>query len=209
MLPVLLLAIITGFVINCGNKGYDTVKIGNQVWMAENLNVDHYSNGDPIPEVQDLNEWRHLTTGAWCYYGNDPANGKKYRKLYNWYAVNDPRGLAPKGWHVPTNDEWQTLVDYLGGSEVAGGKMKEAGTRHWESPNTGASNESGFSALPGGHRYNYGNFSDVRHNAYFWSSSESMNIRAWLRILYSSRSKVSYGSYIKQDGFSIRCVRDN
>ena len=129
----------------------DNVQIGAQIWTLKNLDVTTYRNGDPIPQVTDLTAWGNLTTGAWCYYDNDPNNGAIYGKLYNWYAVNDPRGLAPQGWHVPTETEWTTLINYLGGASVAGGKMKSTGTTYWGSPNTGT-NSSGFSALPGGLR---------------------------------------------------------
>jgi uncharacterized protein (TIGR02145 family) len=129
---------------------YKTVLIDNQEWIAENLNVEHYCNGDIIPQIQDENQWKLLTTGAWCYQENNPENGKSFGKLYNWYAVNDPRGLAPKGWHIPSDADYTKLTSYLGGEEVAGGKLKA--TTLWESPNTGASNESGFTAFPGGIR---------------------------------------------------------
>ncbi|MCX6159142.1 MAG: fibrobacter succinogenes major paralogous domain-containing protein [Ignavibacteriae bacterium] len=152
---------------------YKTVKIGNQEWMAENLNVGHYRNGDVIPQVQDDNEWENLRTGAWCYYENEKSNGKTYGKLYNWYAVNDPRGLAPEGWHIPSDVEWNIIIDYLGGGDVAGGKMK-AKTK-WESPNTGATNESGFTGLPGGLRGYDGIFYYIGKTADFWSSSEESN----------------------------------
>lgn len=129
---------------------YQTVLIGDQCWMMENLKVTHYRNGDPIPHVTDGVTWGNLTSGAYCNYNNDEGNVATYGRLYNWYAVDDSRNIAPAGWHVPSDAEWQTLVDYLGGDAVAGGKMKEAGTTHWASPNTGATNESGFTALPGG-----------------------------------------------------------
>ena len=118
------------------SNGQSSIKIGNQVWATTNLNVTTYSNGDPIPEVKDPSEWKTLTTGAWCYYNNDPANGTKYGKLYNWYAVHDPRGLAPAGFHIPSDAEWTTLITYLGGESVAGGKLKQAGMYNWISPNT-------------------------------------------------------------------------
>ena len=149
---------------------YKTVKIGKQIWMAENLNVSHYRNGDIIPEVKNPDEWSKLTTGAWCYYENDSENGKTYGKLYNWFAVNDPRGLAPEGWHIPTDAEWTHLTEYLGGKEIektyqgiyyweiadVGGKLKA--TTLWKSPNEGATNSSGFTAFPGGYRYDDGDF---------------------------------------------------
>jgi uncharacterized protein (TIGR02145 family) len=191
---------------------YCIVTIGTQVWMAENLKVTHYRNGDPIPNVTDNTEWTGLSNGAYCNYDNDPGNLATYGCLYNWYAVNDSCGIAPAGWHVPTDAEWQTLVYYLGGSSYAGGKMKttgtiEAGTGLWYSPNTGATNESSFSALPGGlcHR---GYFFHLGHAAYFWSSTEYYSYYAWYRGLSRGYSGVYRYYYHKQNGFSVRCVRD-
>jgi len=117
--------------------------------MCKNLDVDHYRNGDPIPEVQDSAQWVNLKTGAWCYYNNSDSLGKIYGKFYNWYAVNDPRRLAPIGYHVPSDAEWTVLSTFLGGNKGSGGKMKETDTTHWSSPNKGATNSSGFTALPG------------------------------------------------------------
>jgi uncharacterized protein (TIGR02145 family) len=217
------LVVLVGFVIPCGYSQFKTVKIGDQVWMVENLNVDHYRNGDPIPEVKHPVEWVNLTTGAWCYYNNDPANGKIYGRLYNWYAVNDSRGLAPEGWHVPTDEEWKELEMYLGMSQSEadskryrgtnkGGKLKEADTTHWESPNTDATNEIGFTALPGGYRGHSGGcgyFDSMRYNAYFWSSTERGSDSAWYRTLNYSVSEVSRNYSNKHYGFSVRCVKDN
>src|ERR1035437_1728963 len=143
-----------------------------QVWMLKNLDVSTYRNGDWIPEVTDPGAWSALTTGAWCWYNNDPTMGVIYGKLYNWYAVNDPRGLAPTGWHVPSDAEWWTLSTCLGGAAVAGGAMKETGTTHWTSPNTGATNSSGFTGLPEGLRTDGGPFYDVGSYGGWWSSTE-------------------------------------
>lgn len=142
-----------------GNQ-YQTVKIGSQVWMKENLKVTRYRNGDPIPRVTVNSEWVDLATGAYCAcYNDEGTTAFTYGYLYNWYAVDDRRNLAPAGWHVPTDAEWQILMDYLGGEILAGGKLKETGTSHWASPNTGATNESGFTARPGGIRgFDYGRF---------------------------------------------------
>lgn len=189
-------------------NGVEGVKIGNQIWMAKNLDVITYRNGDPIPEVKDPAAWEKLTTGAWCYYKNDPANGAVYGKLYNWYAVNDPRGLAPKGWHLPADYEWTTLTSALGGEKIAGGKLKESGTTRWESPNKGATNESGFSALPGGYRSYSGDFSGIGHGGYWWSSTENSPSNAWDRHLNTINSYIHRGHSTKEYGFSVRCVRD-
>ncbi|MCK4448089.1 MAG: fibrobacter succinogenes major paralogous domain-containing protein, partial [Candidatus Marinimicrobia bacterium] len=174
--------------------------------MAENLKVTHYRNGDPIPNVTDNTDWSNLTTGAYCNYDNNGSNVTTYGRLYNWHAVSDARQIAPAGWHVPSDEEWQTLVDYLGGSGVAGGKMKETGTTHWNSPNTGATNESGFSALPGGYRYLDGGYYDMGYYAYFWSSTEGSSGSAWSRHLYYDHSEVGRYFEGKRLGFSVRCV---
>ncbi len=198
---------------------YFTVEIGSQCWMAQNLKVTHYRNGDPIPNVTDAGEWEGLSTGAYCDYGNDPANVETYGRLYNWYAVDDSRNIAPEGWHVATDDEWKQLEMHLGMSQAEaddiglrgtdeGGKLKETGTVHWYPPNTGATNESGFSALPGGYRYNDGYFGGMGSNALFWCSTEFDSGGAWYRYLCYSCSEVSRYYDYKQDGFSVRCVRD-
>lgn len=137
--------------------GLPNVSICDQVWMTKNLDVDKYRNGDAIPQVTSSSEWESLGTGAWCWYNNDSANyAATYGKLYNWYAVNDPRGLAPAGWHMPSDLEWSTLATCLGGDGVAGGKMKGTGTAFWQEPNAGAINSSGFTELPGGYRKGVG-----------------------------------------------------
>ena len=183
------------------------ITIGSQTWTLKNLDVETYRNGDPIPEVQ-ASTWSSLTTGAWCYYENNTANGTTYGKLYNWYAVNDLRGLAPNGYHIPTDAEWTTLTSYLGGTVTAGGKMKEAGTSHWLSPNTNATNSSGFAGLPGGSRFYSGDFDGIGASGYWWSSSEGYTGYAWYRSLsYDNGNVNSYGND-ERVGFSVRCLRD-
>ena len=182
---------------------YQTVQIGNQVWMAENLKVTHYRDGTVITNVTDNTAWGNLSTGAYCYYDNNSSNGDTYGALYNGYAVTNRHNIAPEGWHVPTDEEWQTLVDYLGGFGVAGGKMKETGTTHWDAPNTGATNESGFSALPGGYRRDYlGNYSYMGDYAYFYSYDALGG-----RLNYND-SEVNRGSTSKGFGSAVRCVKD-
>jgi uncharacterized protein (TIGR02145 family) len=189
----------------CGRE----IGICNQIWMECNLDVEHYRNGDPIPEIKNDFEWMNAKTGAWCYYDNDPENGKIYGKLYNWYAVNDPRGLAPEGWHIPTDYEWTELENCLGGKDVTGGKLKEKGTIHWKTPNTGASNEAGFSALPGGWRSFYtGGFDRVGFAGYWWSASENNAPFAWNRYLGHNYSQLERYYYCKPIGFSVRCVKN-
>ncbi len=193
----------------------DSVKICNQVWMSRNLDVDHYRNGDPIPEVTDPIAWGALNhqTGAWCYYNNDPAMGAIYGKLYNWYAVNDPRGLAPEGWHIPSDAEWTELVTCLGGSDVAGGKLKSTGTKEdgdglWLIPNTGATNESGFSALPGGERSLNGSFNGF-FQGNWWSSTENSSVYALFIFLTEYSARIGRDSYYRSQGNSVRCVKGN
>ena len=188
---------------------YKTVSIGNQTWMAENLKTTHYQNGDPIPCITDTAAWKALTTGAWCDYENSADNGTKYGHLYNWYTVSDSRNIAPKGWHVPTDDEWTTLTTYLGGDSIAGGKLKEAGTLNWKSPNTGATNETGFSALPGGVRAGInGKFFDVGFKDNWWSSTENKGV-AWNRYLNKNSSNMNRtNNRGKNCGFSVRCIKD-
>lgn len=182
----------------------NAVRIGKQIWQKKDLATSYYRNGDKIPEVKDPSKWASLTTGAWCYYNNDPANGK----LYNWYAVHDSRGLAPKGWHIPTDDEWTTLTNYLGGFEVAGGKLKETGTSHWNDPNADAINSTGFTALPGGTRYYLGNYFDAGGYGYWWSSTEASDGAAFYRYLTYFYGAISGGSDYKTNGFSVRCIKN-
>ena len=149
-----------------------SVTIGTQVWMQKNLDVSRYRNGDRIPQVQDSAKWAKLTTGAWCWYKNDPANDAVYGKLYNWYAIHDPRGLTPEGWHVASDSEWYVVLNFLGtNAKNAGGKMKETGTAHWLDPNVNATNSTGFTALGGGYRDNLGQFCYINFLGYWWSST--------------------------------------
>ena len=191
-------------------KAQKEIEIGKQVWMTRNLDVTAYRNGDPIPYVTDVTVWAGLTTGAWCYYNYDPSNGSGFGKLYNWYAVSDPRGLAPIGWHVPSDVEWTTLETTLGGRSVAGGKMKVAGvTSCWNEPNTGADNSSGFAGLPGGYRNFNGSFGNIGYGGYWWSSTENTTrANAWNRSLYYYFSSVAGGKADEKDGFSVRCIKD-
>ena len=205
------------FVLNIGGQtstlnrnvdGFTTVMIGSKQWMRENLNVATYRDGTAIPEVTDPTAWANLTTGAWCWYNNDAANGAIYGKLYNWYAVADSRGLCPTGWHVPTDAELTTLSTTLGGDAVAGGKMKVAGTTRWTAPNTGADDSSGFSGLPGGFRGGAGAFTDVGSFGVWWSSTEYVTSFAWFRYLTYASGSIGRGFDNKQGGFSVRCLRD-
>lgn len=190
----------------------NSITIGSQIWMTENLNVITYRNGDTIPQVQDPLEWSTLKTGAWCYYENEEENSVKYGRLYNYYAVNDPRGLAPLGWHIPTDTEWKQLTDFLGGSDVAGSKLKAK--TGWEN-NGGGSNESGFSALPGGYRLtngkydSAGSFDYAGKFGYFWSAREPNSTNCWPRIVsYNNNTIVRTINDKRGGGMSVRCIKD-
>ena len=199
---------------------YQTVTIGTHVWMAENLKVTHYRNGDPIPNVTDNTEWSGLSTGAYCDYDNDIGNVAVYGRLYNWYAVDSSANIAPEGWHVATEEEWQQLEVLIGISQATadsigrhgtdeGGKLKESDTTHWFSPNTGATNESGFTALPGGCRDNApANFMALHICSFFWSSDEYDGDDALYRTMWYDESYLCCDPYDKGCGFSVRCVRD-
>ena len=188
-----------------------SVKIGTQVWMNKNLSVTNYRNGDPIPEVRNKAKWSTLTTGAWCWLNNDSANSI-YGRLYNAYAVNDPRGLAPAGWHISSDSEWATLTTFLGGEGVAGGKMKstgtiEAGTGLWRAPNTDATNSSGFTGLPGGYRNNDGSFYGKGVYGSWWTSTIRVH-GSWRWEMFYNFGYVYRYSLFWECGFSVRCVKD-
>jgi len=187
---------------------YRTVLIGNQHWMAENLKVAHYRNGDAIPNVPVPSTWENLTTGALCYYYSDWNNYDTYGNLYNYYAVADQRNIAPKGWHVPNDLDWKILIDYLGGGKVAGGKLKEIGILQGESLKTIAINENRFSALLGGQRFGNCEFINMGYNAYFWTSTESDNNHALSQRLTSLSGGVKQRNVRKHYGYAVRCVRD-
>jgi uncharacterized protein (TIGR02145 family) len=198
-----------GIVKDVDGNLYKTIKIGPQVWITENLKTTKYKDGTAIPLVADNTAWSNLTTPGYCWYTNNEAVHKAtYGALYNWYVVSTGN-LCPFGWHVPSNVEWTTLTDYLGGTIVAGGKLKETGTTHWASPNTGATNETGFTALPGGYRYLNGTFYYIGSYGFWWSATEIEATVAWSRNLYYSNSNVTRISFSEGNGFSVRCLRDN
>lgn len=190
-------------------KTYRTVKIGSQVWMAENLDVATFRNGDLIQEARTVEEWvdaGNKGIPAWCYYANDNLNTGKYGRLYNGFAMKDPRGLAPLGWHIPSDSEWTVLTDFLGGDLVAGGKMKDV--NGWNSPNTAANNSSGFSAIPGGLRHYDGSFLSLRNEAYWWSSTITTPGSFWIRWLDFVSENANRGGHNGMRGIAIRCVKD-
>ena len=184
------------------------VRIGTQVWMTTNLNVSTFRNGDSIPHASTYELWEKAAnegTPAWCYYDNNAANGARQGKLYNWYAVTDPRGLAPAGYHVPTDQEWTTLVDFLGGTDVAGGKMKSKSG--WLSNGNG-NDSSGFFGLPSGFVDFNGLFYSYGELGHWWSSTVSNNNLAWKRYLGRNTQKCYRGAFYMGNGFSVRCVKD-
>jgi uncharacterized protein (TIGR02145 family) len=201
-----------------GNR-YNSVIIGTQEWMKENLNVSKYSDGTIIPQVTDPTAWAILTTGAWCYHRNDSTNGPVYGKLYNWYAVagiydttslNDPslrKHLAPQGWHIGSESEWDTITNYFGGWQIAGLELKESGTIHWSIPNLGATNSSGFKALPGSFRNYDGGFGGIGDMGFWWTSQELGN-GAWNRDLRYDNGLVSRNGTNYKTGFSVRCINN-
>jgi len=192
-----------GEAITYAGVGYSTVQIGDQCWFAENLRTTTYLNGEAIPQNLSA-DWSSTTSGAMAFYQNDLTSQVAYGGLYNWYAVDDARGLCPSGWHVPTDGEWTVMTDFLGGESVAGGQMKA--TYGWNNGGNGT-NSSGFSGLPGGNRYSNGFFSYAGYNGYWWSSSPNGS-SAWYRYLVSSSENVYRNFDFQRDGFSVRCVRD-
>lgn len=203
-----------GGAIDADGHSYLTVVLGNgQEWMAENLRSATYCNGDPIPHIVDDNEWANLMNlemdpDAWAHFINDIQYEIPYGKLYNWYAVDDPRNICPCGWHVPTDDEWAALTIYLGGDSLAGGKLKSTGTEYWQFPNVNATNEVGFSALPGGTRFFGGYYDPIGSIGHWWTFTETDTFGARSRYIRSTLEKVGTYDTDKRDGFSVRCLKD-
>jgi uncharacterized protein (TIGR02145 family) len=199
---------------------YNTIVLGTQEWMQENLRTTQYANGDTIPNVTDGTQWSGLPTGAWCHYNNDSQYETPYGKLYNWYTVDDSRNVCPTGWHVPTDAEWKQLEMFLGMSQAdadttgfrgtdEGGKLKEIATTHWNSPNSGATNSSGFTGLPGGRRYSSdGTFTSTGYNGYWWSATQYSASNGWQRSLYFGKAEVERNNFAKGYGLSVRCLSD-
>lgn len=187
------------------SKSFKTSQNITQIWMAENLKTTKYDNGDPIPNITQNQDWVALTTGAYCNYNNITNNSTTYGQLYNWYAVNTGK-LCPTGWHVPTDAEWTTLINYLGGESIAGGKLKEKGTKHWKKTNEGATNEIGFTALPGGIRVYDGLFDMIGNSGYWLSSSEEDESTSYCCFIDSFNSYIKLGTSNKYFGISVRCL---
>lgn len=188
---------------------YHTIKIGNQVWMKENLRTTRYNDGSPIPLVTDSLTWGKLTTPGYCWYNNDSATfGRTYGALYNWHAVNTKK-LAPKGWHVPSDSEWTILTKFLGGEDVAGGQLKDTGTTYWNSPNTGATNAKGFSAHPGGYRGYHGGFGGIGNGGDWWSATTTSDTAlSCHRIMFNFDARANRDVCDSFYGLSVRCVKN-
>jgi uncharacterized protein (TIGR02145 family) len=187
---------------------YKTVTIGKQIWMAENLKTTKFNDGTLISLVSEDQAWGALTTPALSWYNRDEAaNKNKYGALYNWYTVSTNK-LCPKGWHVPSDAEWTTLTTFLGGESIAGGKLRETGITHWEKPNTGATNESGFTTLPGGYRNNHGAFANVGFFGFWWSATENFPTASWCRTMGCTGSDILRIFSLKKNGYSVRCIKD-
>ena len=188
---------------------YHTVTIGRQTWIVENLKTTKYRDGTSIPNVSDEVQWYNLTTGGYCNYDNNEINANTYGRLYNWYAVHDSHKLAPTGWHVPTDVDWAILMTYYGGESFAGGELKETDTTHWESPNSGATNADGFTALPGGYRGSFGGgFYQIKVIGGWWSATEDNSLYSWYWYVANNVTNSHRINNEKKEGCSVRCVKD-
>lgn len=186
----------------------EEIKIGNQIWMLRNLDVDQFRNGEQITHAKTQKEWIDAAQNfhpAWCYYGNEKSNESTYGKLYNWYAVNDPRCIAPIGWNIPSNDDWLRLINELGGEKLAGDGLKSI--TGWQEGGKG-NNSSGFTGLPGGYRDSRGNFNNIEQSALWWSSTVFNEGRAWHLQLHYKDTNVDFDYNFKPGGFSIRCIKN-
>jgi uncharacterized protein (TIGR02145 family) len=208
----------TTLITDIDGNSYSTVKICNQTWMAKNLDVARYRNGDIIPQVTDPTQWANLTTGAWCWYNNDSSNGAVYGRLYNWYAVNDPRGLAPEGWHVPSDGEWNIFIKCVDPNSdtsgvflqtsIGGGYLKEVGYNHWSYPNIGATDNFEYTAMPSGMREIDGTFSAMSYLGLWWSNTQLNQNESYKRGVGFNDSGFGRDVFNKKWGFSVRCVKD-
>ena len=197
----------SGLPVDGDGNEYDTVVIGTQTWFAENLRTTKYSDGRPIPLITDNAQWLQTILPAYCWYENLYGH-IPYGAFYNWYAAIC--NICPTGWHVPTLEDWNTLIDYLGGSDVADAKLKESGTIHWLNPNSGATNESGFAALPGGERDRYGSYSQYGSKGVWWSKTPELNDNryAWRVYINNGDASIYPTNFPKGAGFSVRCIKN-
>jgi len=208
MSTALAFLIILPGAVDDSHPDYRSIKIGDQVWMTENLSLHRFRNGEPVPQAVTVEEWVQAGKEgrpAWCYYENREENGVLYGTLYNWYAVSDPRGLAPDGWHIATDAEWRQVTDHLGGEDAAGAKMKS--NTGWSGEGNGT-NESGFGGLPGGSRNLFGEFAYGGEAGFWWTSAAADRELAWYRVIDESPYYVYRTNYSKANGLSVRCIRD-
>ena len=193
---------------------YNTVLIGSQCWLGKNLKTTKFSDGSDIPQVTDNTVWDTLTMPGFGWYDNNQSNKEPYGGLYNWYAVdiasNGGKNICPEGWHVPSDEEWTALTDFLGGTGAAGGKLKEVGTAHWNDPNSAATNETGYSALPGGYRESTGNYVRMGYLGRWWTTDihPSFPFSSYYRAMSNSSASVSEHFMTQKYGFSVRCLKD-
>ncbi|MBK7479246.1 MAG: fibrobacter succinogenes major paralogous domain-containing protein [Bacteroidales bacterium] len=201
----------SGLPVDADGNEYDTVVIGSQVWLAENLKTTKYNNGVPVPLITDNDTWASRSTAAFCWYDNDPSLKDTYGALYNWWAANEKiTSICPAGYHVPSDEEWLTLINYLGGEDIAGDKLKAAGEQFWSSGNY-STNETGFTAMPGSWRSHMdGTFSSKGWKGYWWTSSPRINEDNGYRVdMLASWPGAYFGELSKKSGYSVRCVKDN
>jgi uncharacterized protein (TIGR02145 family) len=195
----------TGRLSDIEGNDYGTVKIGNQLWMKENLKTTKYNDGTPIPLVAGNAVWENLSTPAYCWYNNEISNRNTYGALYNWYVVNTEK-VCPTGWHVPSNEDWRILTEYIGG-ETEGDKLKEIANSLWTN-SIHSNNETDFTAVPGGMRDNVGGFDNLGGVGVWWSNDEDLYGSAWCKVLGSQTNNISQTTFNYVDGFSIRCLKD-
>jgi uncharacterized protein (TIGR02145 family) len=200
------MGLVFGEVMDLEGNKYQTVKIGKQFWMTENLKASKFSNGDLIQNLKTNNDWEKTRTPAWSYQNNNELNNLIHGKLYNWYTIDDSRNCCPDGWRIPDDNDFKILTDFLGGESLAGGKLKQKGTTNWLPPNIGATNESGFNALPSAYRYSSGGFDDFGSGGGFWVKSSTVK----MFVLRSDNSKIELSNFgTKNGGVSIRCIKNN
>jgi len=193
-----------GSITDIDNNAYKTIIIGTQTWMAENLKTTHYNNGTAIPFIPDATTWSSSTTPGYCWYKNDSV---VYGALYNWYAAS-AGNICPAGWHVPSDDEWTTLTNFINGDSIAGSKLKENGTTHWLNPNSSSTNEGGFTALPGRYINISGTYGNMNRTGYWWALPEASSVDGYFRLMFYNTKNVSRNNSSKTSGFSVRCIKN-
>lgn len=197
-----------GSILDIDENVYSTITIGSQTWMMQNLKTTKYRNGDKITNIPTNMNWASSTFGAFCNYENTNSNVTKFGRLYNWFSINDLRNIAPEGWRIPTETDWQILINYLGGEDICGGKLKDQAIGYWQQPNTGATNESGFTARAGGHRAPNGFYQNILLSTSFWTSSPYDSDSAVAFSLVNNSSIISKTIFANKTGLSVRCLKE-